>query len=108
MSKALSKERTRHRVWVTNGQEASTHVYPARDIAYPLINGEDKSKYSLAYDVPKVVSAPLKAGTPVGNIVVRYNGEAVEQVPMLSEQVNSGFSIGSWLVQTFSWAINLV
>lgn len=108
MSKALSKERTRHRVWVTNGQEASTHVYPAKDIAYPLINGEDKSKYSLAYDVPKVVSAPLKAGTPVGNIVVRYNGEAVEQVPMLSEQVNSGFSIGSWLVQTFSWAINLV
>lgn len=108
MTKALSKERTRHRVWVTHGQEASTQLYPARDIAYPLINGEDKSKYSLAYDVPKVVAAPLKAGTPVGNIVVRYNGEAVEQVPMLSEQVNSGFSIGSWLVQAFSWAINLV
>ncbi len=108
MSKALSKERARHRVWVTNGQQATAQLYPARDIEYPLINGEDKSKYSLAYDVPKVVAAPLKAGTPVGQIVVRYNGQDVEQVPMLSEPVSSGFSVGSWLVDLFSWVIKAV
>jgi len=108
MTKALSKERTRRRVWVTNGQQASVQLYPAKDIEYPLINGEDKSKYSLAYDVPKVVSAPLKAGTPVGKIVIRYNGEDVEQVPMLAEPVKSGFSLGSWLVNVFSWVIKLV
>ncbi|MCR5756805.1 MAG: D-alanyl-D-alanine carboxypeptidase [Selenomonas sp.] len=108
MTKALSKEHARHRVWVTDGQQASAQLYPSRDIEFPLINGEDKSKYSLAYDVPKMVAAPLKAGTPVGQIVVRYDGKEVEAVPLLSEPVNRGFSIGSWLVGTFSWFINLV
>ena len=108
MTKALSKERTHRRVWVANGVQASAQLYPERDIEYPLINGEDKSKYSLAYNVPKVVSAPLKAGAQVGQIEIRYNGKEVEQVPLLTEGVNSGFSIGSWLVDTFSWFIKRI
>ena len=108
MTKALSKERTHRRVWVANGVQASAQLYPERDIEYPLINGEDKSKYSLAYNVPKVVSAPLKAGAQVGQIEIRYNGQEVEQVPLLTEGVNSGFSIGSWLVDTFSWFIKRI
>ena len=105
MTRALSKERTQRKVWVANGVQASAQLYPARDIEYPLINGEDKSRYSLAYDVPKVVSAPLKAGAQVGQIDVMYNGQKVAQVPLLSEGVSSGFSVGSWLVNTFSWLI---
>lgn len=107
MTKALSKERARHKVWVTNGVQASANLYPAKDIDFPLINGEDKSKYTVTYEVPKVVKAPLKAGAPVGQLVVRYNGEAVEHVDMLAEPVNSGFSLGSWLVQMFSWVLKL-
>jgi len=108
MTKALSKERANRRVWVTGGQKASAQLYPARDIGFPLINGEDKSRYSLAYDVPKLVAAPLKEGTPVGKVIVRYDGKDVEQVPLLAEQVKSGFSIGSWLVKMFSWVIKMV
>ncbi|WP_173443682.1 D-alanyl-D-alanine carboxypeptidase family protein [Selenomonas ruminantium] len=108
MTKALSKDRTTRKVWVANGVQASAQLYPERDIEYPLINGEDKSKYSLAYDVPKVVDAPLKAGAQVGNIEILYNGQKVEQVPLLTEGVNSGFSMGSWLVNTFSWFIKLI
>ncbi len=107
MTKALSKERARRKVWVTNGEQASIHLYPAKDIHFPLINGEDKSKYTITYEVPKVVNAPLKAGAPVGQLVVRYNGEAVEHVDMLAEPVNSGFSFGSWLVKMFSWVLKL-
>lgn len=105
LARALSRDRAQRRVWITNGQQATAHVYPAKDIDFPLINGEDKSKYSLTYELPKVVAAPLQAGTPVGQIVVRYNGEAVEHVDMLAEKVNSGFSIGSWFVRMFSWVL---
>lgn len=108
MVKGISQEKGYRKVWVTNGQQASTKLYPARDINYPLINGEDKSKYSIRYEVPKIVEAPLKAGTPVGKIVVSYNGKDVEHVDMLADDVSSGFSIGSWLVKMFSWAIRLV
>ncbi|BAL83313.1 putative D-alanyl-D-alanine carboxypeptidase [Selenomonas ruminantium subsp. lactilytica TAM6421] len=108
ITKALSRERVSRRAWVTNGQQASVDLYPARDINFPLINGEDKSHYSLVYHVPKVVEAPLKAGTPVGQIVVRYNGQDVEHVDMLAENVNSGFSFGSFFVKMFSWVLKLV
>ena len=108
LAPAVSQERGRRKVWVTNGLQATTQLYPAHDITYPLINGEDKSKYSLNYEIPKIVEAPLKAGTPVGKIVVRYNGQEVEHVDMLADNVKSGFSIGSWLVKVFSWAIKMV
>ena len=101
LAKGPDKERVRHRVWVKDGVEATTYLHPAQDIDYPLINGEDKSRYSLSYDVPKVVAAPLKAGTPVGQLVLRYDGQTVEEVPMISDTVNSGFSISSWLVGIF-------
>ena len=42
----------------------------------------------------------------LGDIV--HNGQEVEQVPLLAEGVNSGFSMGSWLVGTFSLMIILI
>ena len=77
-------------------------AHPAEDINYPLINGEDPKHYALSYDVPKVIAAPLKDGETVGRIIIKYDNKEVGSVPMISEKVEAGFSIGSWLVGVFS------
>lgn len=108
MVKAVSKDRVQRKVWVANGVQAAAQLYPAQDVEYPLINGEDKSKYALRYDVPRIVSAPLQAGAQTGRIEVLYDGQVVKEVPLLAEGVNSGFSMGSWLVSIFSWLIERI
>ena len=108
MVKGPAKEKVRHKVWVKGGTQATAYLYPAHDIELPLINGDDKNKYTLAYDVPKVVAAPLQAGTEVGQIVLSYDGRVVEEVPMIADKVPGGFSIGSWLVGVFEGVLKLI
>lgn len=102
MVKGIAKDRVSRKLWVRGGTSASVMVHPAEDINYPLINGEDPKHYTLSYDVPKVIAAPLKDGETVGRIIIKYDNKEVGSVPMISEKVEAGFSIGSWLVGVFS------
>lgn len=102
MVKGIAKDRVSRKLWVRGGTSASVMAHPAEDINYPLINGEDPKHYTLSYDVPKVIAAPLKDGETVGRIIIKYDNKEVGSVPMISEKVEAGFSIGSWLVGVFS------
>lgn len=102
MVKGIAKDRVSRKLWVRGGTSASVMAHPAEDINYPLINGEDPKHYTLSYDVPKVIAAPLKDGETVGRIIIKYDNKEVGSVPMISEKVESGFSIGSWLVGVFA------
>ena len=102
MVKGIAKDRVSRKLWVRGGTSASVMAHPAEDINYPLINGEDPKHYTLSYDVPKVIAAPLKDGETVGRIIIKYDNKEVGIVPMISEKVEAGFSIGSWLVGIFA------
>lgn len=102
MVKGIAKDRVSRKLWVRGGTSASIIAHPAEDINYPLINGEDPKHYTLSYDVPKVIAAPLKDGETVGRIIIKYDNKEVGSVPMISEKVEAGFSIGSWLVGVFA------
>ena len=102
MVKGIAKDRFSGKRWVRGGTSASVMAHPAEDINYPLINGEDPKHYTLSYDVPKVIAAPLKDGETVGRIIIKYDNKEVGSVPMISEKVEAGFSIGSWLVGIFA------
>ena len=102
MVKGIAKDRVSRKLWVRGGTSASVMAHPAEDINYPLINGEDPKHYTLSYDVPKVITAPLKDGETVGRIIIKYDNKEVGSVPMISEKVEAGFSIGSWLVGFFA------
>lgn len=102
MVKGIAKDRVSRKLWVRGGTSASVMAHPAEDINYPLINGEDPKHYTLSYEVPKVIAAPLKDGETVGRIIIKYDNKEVGSVPMISEKVEAGFSIGSWLVGVFA------
>ncbi|TYZ22536.1 D-alanyl-D-alanine carboxypeptidase family protein [Selenomonas ruminis] len=101
MVKGISKERVSRNVWVKNGKEASTTAHLVSDIDYPLINNESPEKYTVTYDIPRVVSAPVKEGEVIGKAVIKYDGKAVGSVDVAAGKVNKGNSIGSWLVSLF-------
>lgn len=101
MVKGLSKERVHRRVWVKGAKQATTDVYLASDINYPLLNGEDATHYTVAYDLPKVITAPHKNGDVVGKAIIKYDGEQIGSVDMTVGKVDKGFSFGSWLVDLF-------
>lgn len=101
MVKGISKDRVAQNIWVKNGKEASTTAHLVSDIDYPLINNESPEKYSVSYDIPRVVSAPVKEGEIIGKAVVKYDGTPVGSVDIAAGKVNKGSSIGSWLVGLF-------
>ena len=101
MVKGISKDRVAQNVWVKNGKQASTTAHLVSDIDYPLINNESPEKYSVSYDIPRVVSAPVKEGEIIGKAVIKYDGMSVGSVDIAAGKVNKGASIGSWLVGLF-------
>lgn len=98
LAKGPTAKEASHHVWVKGGTQARTVVRPATDIEYPLLPGEEASHVKVNYDVPKVIDAPLTAGTKVGSAILTYDGEEIGRVDMVAEAVPEGFSIGSWLV----------
>lgn len=108
MVKGLSKDRVKCTAWVKGGTQATVNLHPVSDINYPLIGNEAAEHYTLEYDVPKVLSAPLKEGEPVGRIVIKYDGSPVGNVDLAADKVQKGFSLGSWLVDVFEGILKRV
>ena len=99
--KGMDKDRMQKRVLVADGTSMLTDVHPQSDITYPLLHGESKSHYSLCYDLPAILDAPVKKNQRVGNVLVQYDGHTVKKVPLVADPVPKGFSLGSWLVNLF-------
>ena len=105
LKKGIQKDRLQKSVWVTGATQATVAVHPATDVNYPLIGDEDPKRYTVTYDLPKVLAAPVAAGTPVGKIVLRYDGKPVGTVDLLADKADPGFSVGSALVSIFGWML---
>lgn len=99
LEKGINKDRVDKKVWVKGGKSASVSVGPAEDVNYPLMNGEDASRYSVEYDVPFVMEAGIKKGQKVGDMVIKYENKPVARVPVVAhESVTKGFSVSSTLI----------
>ena len=88
-------------VWVKGGVHSRTKVVPAGDIYYPLLPGESAEHYTISYDLPKVIAAPIEPGEAVGKLILSYDGQPVGSVDLIANPVEPGFSLGSWLVGVF-------
>ena len=105
LKKGISRDRLKKSVWVTGAKQATVAVHPATDVNYPIIKGEDPKRYTVSFDLPKVLAAPVAEGAPVGKIVLRYDGKAVGSVDLLADKAEQGFSIGSAFVSVFGWML---
>lgn len=100
--RGVNKDRFRGKAWVKNGREARVELQLADDINYPLIDGEDKSRYKVVYESQPVLEAPVKKGEPVGRAKILYQGQQVGEVDILADgNVGAGGSLLSWLVGVF-------
>ncbi len=97
--KGIDRARTEKTAWVRDGRDYRVTLHPAADVYFPLIGGETAGHYSVKYDMPWVVSAPVQAGERVGSLVLCYDGQEVNRVAMLAdEDIASGFSLKSFIV----------
>ena len=95
---AYTKTDLARRVWVKGGKEGRLTVYPTEDLRLPLVDGEAEESYRLTYDLPRVISAGVKEGDRVGDLVVSHGGKELTRIPLLAEKsVGRGLSIeGLW------------
>lgn len=105
LKKGIARDKLKKSVWVKGGTQASVAVHPAEDVNYPVIGDEDPKRYTITYDLPKILEAPVAQGTVVGKIVLRYDGKPIGSVDLLAEKVEKGFSVGSSLVSIFGWLL---
>ena len=68
---------------VKNGEEKTLRLVLARDFGTALKTNE---KYSVFYDIPDVLTAPVKTGQILGFARVRINGESIADIPVLAEK----------------------
>ena len=102
LAHGVNKDRFTASSWVKGGQAGKVDLSLISDIDFPLIGGEDKRHYKVAYQMPKVLSAPLKAGEPVGKAVLEYNGQDVGSINIIvAKNVPAGSSFLSVLVSWF-------
>ena len=95
----ISKDRIEKKVFVRDGAQATVEVGLQEDLTFPLLDDEDEIKFTVTYDLPKVVSARINTGDAIGQAVLKYDGKVVAKVPMVSrENVMRGWSVGSMLV----------
>lgn len=106
MVKGISQDRVTKKIWIKEGREPSVEAHLVADIRYPLVDGESPEHYTVTYDVPKVLAAPLKEGEIVGKAVIRYDGEPVGSVDLAAGHVEKGFSFSSWLVGLLEGVLN--
>ena len=105
LKKGIQRDRLKKSVWVKGAKQATVAVHPATDVNYPIIKGEDPKRYTVTYDLPKMIDAPVKDGTVVGKLVLHYDGKPVGTVDLAAEKADKGFSVGSSLVSIFGWML---
>ena len=101
----IKKENFRKSIWVKGGKQGKTALHPVTDVNFPLIHGEDAKGYTIRYDLPKILPAPLKKNEPVGQMVLQYDGKEVGRVDMVVDPVEQGTSFSSLMVGIFGWLL---
>ena len=109
LKKGLTKEKASCNVFVTGGKEYKIAVAPSEDIYYPLIGQETAKKYTLAYDIPRVMPAPIEKGQQLGNIIIKYGGREIQRMPLFATDSSpAGFSVLSLFVGLIGKVLHMV
>lgn len=88
------KERMGKKIAVNGSRKGHIMAYPAFDICYPLLQGENAENFSLRYELPAYVKAPVKKGRQVGEVVVLYKRKEIGRIPVIAaEDAEPGFSL---------------
>ncbi len=100
------KEKLGRSIWVHDGKNYKVTAHPAEDVCYALLDNEDTKHYSLRYDVPRFIHAPVKGGQKVGDLVVLYDGKEVNRIDMLADSaIGRGFSLMSMVIGFYDWIL---
>lgn len=92
-----AKERVAKTVWVKGGKDFRVEAGPVSDISYPLIHGESAKEYSMVYELPRIIEAPVKKGQVIGRIVLKCKQKEVGSIDMIARQdVSAGFGFLSY------------
>ena len=105
LKRGISRDRLKKSIWVRGGKQATVAVHPVEDVNYPLIGGEDIRHYTVTYDLPKIIAAPIKEGQIVGKLILNYDGQPVGSVDLAAEKTDAGMSVGSLFVRAFGWLL---
>lgn len=68
---------------VKGGKHKTVELVPAESYSI-LINKSEKTEYSIDYDLPDKVAAPIKKGGRVGTMSVIVNNEIVKEIELLA------------------------
>lgn len=107
MVRGMTQAELTRKVWVRGASRATTMVRPASDVNYPIIDDESEQHYTVTYDLPKVLTGPIKDGQVVGHLTVTYDGEPVGTIDLMADGVAPGFSFGGALVRLFAPILEL-
>lgn len=101
--KGVDKSRSEKKIFVAKGDNYRLTAHPAEDIYFPLLIGESLNDYTMKFDVPFAVSAPIRKGQKVGNLIIYCKGQELRQVPLLADNgVNKGFNILSMIIDVIN------
>lgn len=88
------KERLGKEIKVKGSRKRTIVAYPAFDIVWPLADGESAEQFSLRWEMPESVPAPVKKDQKVGDLLICRNGQEIGRTPILaSEDADTGFSL---------------
>lgn len=78
-------------------------VMPEQDIRYP-VSDADRSLFSVAYELPAFVKAPIQIGAQVGCIRIFYDGHEYQRIPVVAvEEAKRGFHILSMIASLYDY-----
>lgn len=90
-----------------NAVERSVPVVAGKSIRLPIIKGE-QDQYSYQVNFKPNVKAPLKKGTVIGDVRIRYRGKVIEALDPIPLIASENVERGSWLrLQMRQWGDKL-
>ena len=93
LEKGPVKEKIERSVWAHDGRTYKVTAHPREDVKYLLFKGDDKKKFTIDFDMPRFIRAPIKGGDKVGDLVILYDGKEVGRIDMIADQtIQKGFS----------------
>lgn len=100
--RGIARDEAVQHVWVSGGRSGRVSARPAEDVMYPLLHGEDAAHYSVRYEMSRALKAGVSAGQQVGSLIICYDRQEVDRVPMFADQaVEPGFSLLGMMVGMF-------
>lgn len=95
--KGPTKKQLKKTAWVKGGNTHLITAVPKDDVYYPLIEGDRIENYSLTYNLPKIVTAPVRKGDKIGELTINYKNRPVGKIDIVaSSDAAEGFSFLSY------------